>query len=452
MSRTRLALLAIFIGGGLSVGLLMQAQHQQRAPVAFKRAFDRRCRGGCDSVSGGPTYVDGGHTVFLSVLPGDGGAWNMAAGTLVTSDGGATVTTRASSKFCTDFSGVMHQLTSNKACVDASGLNLEPATTNYETWSQQYNSVGGAWAVGGGGGGSAAVTTNTVDLTAPDGTSTAGKLVLGAASTPGSSFSVLATTMTTPAGSITISAYMRTLSGTASLYLARADTAADPWTLCNLTTTWARCTLTTTNTAASHGYQIGTNLINAGETAKPAMTVYLWGVQIEPGTIATSYIPTTGAVTSSRAADFVNVGPITLNARNVWSMSADVKLAVTQASNATAILFNMYRSSTDQTRCYLSTAQKFLCAFVDSGAGAGPTTAVNVAFAANVTHHVSSAYDGTTWTTCVDTSTCTTLSTSFNVGNVSETNFGLMSDGLSGVGATGWMSHICVDNASTGCL
>jgi hypothetical protein len=76
---------------------------------------------------------------------------------------------------------------------------------------------------------------------------------------------------------------------------------------------WYRCSLTATCNAAGNGIGVLPVLVNAsGNTRAQSFsgtvtdTLYGWGAQLETGSVATSYIPTT-AGTGSRSADVVSV-------------------------------------------------------------------------------------------------------------------------------------------------
>lgn len=177
------------------------------------------------------------------------------------------------------------------------GLLLEPAATNLFIRSQDFDNA--QWLPVG----SVVVTPNAV--LAPDGTTTADTIAIAA----GADTRVLVE-IGTPltAAPYTLSAWLRGAIGGETPYLFTTPGApAFPLrTQTSLTTAMQRFEATGTATAATYYSQIGYNTDDPAQSAIGAMTLYAWGAQIELGSVATSYIPTSGTP-ATRAADQLTI-------------------------------------------------------------------------------------------------------------------------------------------------
>jgi len=109
--------------------------------------------------------------------------------------------------------------------------------------------------------------------------------------TRGDDYTIVYQEYTSTAAPWTISFWARSVTGTCILYASDdVGNGSSPQITCNLTTTWQRFTQTVQTTAATWDIQFGKVY---GPT--PAMSCYIWGVQIEQCAAATPYIPTTTA-------------------------------------------------------------------------------------------------------------------------------------------------------------
>jgi membrane protein YqaA with SNARE-associated domain len=169
--------------------------------------------------------------------------------------------------------------------------------TNLLTRSAEFENS--AWSRAAVGVAAATITPNS-DI-APDGTTTADTANFSATTATNQQGMLFRTDLTATIGQVvTFSVYMRVPSGTATVYieLAEGSPVSGQSVACNVTTTWQRFSITRTAVAATQIYtQIGPDTRSfAGQPAvQPAASVFIWGAQLEAGSTATSYIPTTTA-------------------------------------------------------------------------------------------------------------------------------------------------------------
>jgi hypothetical protein len=186
-----------------------------------------------------------------------------------------------------------------------------------------------------------------------------------------------------------------------------------------LTTAWQRLAVVTPNlTAVSWFVMIGVDLRDAGQTAKPAQTVYAWGAQAERGAFATSYMPTTVA-TATRAQDTCTI-PTSggwYNANN-WSLLAEFQ----DMPGATA-LFGL-SDATFGNSCYLGSdaGAALSVVYAPSGGGTanGPAvsrTAVNKAAFSFTTTRLALAVNGSAVNAAVQATTALSTATRLSMGN-----------------------------------
>ncbi len=143
-------------------------------------------------------------------------------------------------------------------------------------------------------------TTVTADqAVAPDGTMTADKLDLIA--TTGGQFSSRANTTACPATAQGISMFIKGVSGSGTIDVANNSTCL---ACAYNSTSWTRCVGSSAVVGVGQ-LSIGNFTVNCG-VARPTQSVYVWGIQCEAGTFATSYIATTSAAVT-RAGELADV-------------------------------------------------------------------------------------------------------------------------------------------------
>ncbi len=186
-------------------------------------------------------------------------------------------------------------------------LLVEPAATNVLSYSEEFDNA--AW-------GKSAMTVSTgttAAFTAPDGTTNADKII---ATSGNVAHNINRSGLTSAAYTFSVFAKAGEES-VISLWLRGASVRAEfnlvSGTVSNITTTsarienygngWYRCTVYD-STAGTTAHVYGRN--GAAYAGNGSDGFYLWGAQLETGSVATSYIPTT-AGTGSRSADVISV-------------------------------------------------------------------------------------------------------------------------------------------------
>jgi hypothetical protein len=172
-------------------------------------------------------------------------------------------------------------------------LLVEPQRTNLNLFSEQLNNA--AYSTVGGAGSSVVVSANYG--IAPDGNQTADRLQI----TRGTTYVETRQRKTTTIGqTYTLSFWGKAVTGTPTLYTTINGSYQNPVTFTN---EWVRYTHTFTAADTSAGFNLITWVNLAGTSASADLLV--WGVQLELGSYATSYIPTTSA-SVTRNADVIS--------------------------------------------------------------------------------------------------------------------------------------------------
>ena len=212
---------------------------------------------------------------------------------------------RASSGYYTKADGTLQNFSSNALRYGTNGLVVEEARTNICLQSSTFASS--PWANTNHSG--VAGPTLTAGQSAPDGTTTATKFDFPAVSD--ADYSIYSQTVTvTAAAAYSQSIYVKaaTPGDVGSFLVVYANDGAGSWAnRITLTSSWQRLTYTGAPSGTSWLFWFGSagNAIS-GFANQGAFSALLWGAQLEAGSFATSYIPTTSA-SATRSADVVTL-------------------------------------------------------------------------------------------------------------------------------------------------
>ena len=263
------------------------------------------------------------------------------------------VFTRASTATYFDSTGTMQTAATNAPRWDynptthaLNGLLIEEARTNL--WLQSADASNAAWGKSGTAG-VPAVTGNQV--AAPDGTTTAARVVYPAVS--GSAYSNISQNPALATNAYSFSVWLKGNAGGERLYLMMtADAVTFNRQQVPLTAAWQRFTATTPSINGGYYCQIGTDLRDAGQTGTPAQTIYVWGGQIEAGAFPTSYIPTTAA-SVTRAGDTCSMPVASISGFSTTAGSMAHEYAVVGYAPATGAVAQLVGSNvnTDWIDC-----------------------------------------------------------------------------------------------------
>lgn len=177
-------------------------------------------------------------------------------------------------------------LPSGRPCITGGGIRTRPAVTNN---LQFYNALGTApWSTQVGGTGTISVTNNSTDVLAPDGSQTATKVVFNGS---GVDTTIIFQAAPATVATDTFSAYMRTLSGSCTVYGLENPSAPNMQAL-TVTGSWTRYSQSISIPGTGSFFEIGKQSGNGPVSC----TVYVWGAQLETSTsFAGDICPTVGA-------------------------------------------------------------------------------------------------------------------------------------------------------------
>lgn len=173
-------------------------------------------------------------------------------------------------------------------------LLLEPSRSNLVTQSEDLTT---GWSFSSGGTGSLPVITAD-DAVAPDGNTTADKVVLdmNGGSGSGLNWSFIAAPYTSAVATFTMTCYLKGVNGGEEIFF---DFDNGNSNLITLTTEWVRYEFVkTVNYTTTRYIRIG---LRGGSTTDDTASFYMWGCQLEEGSYATSYIPTSGSSVTRNA-------------------------------------------------------------------------------------------------------------------------------------------------------
>ncbi len=266
---------------------------------------------------------------------------------------------------------VMQLLGPGSIRVEPNGIRQENATTNFLYYSQLigFNDGTNGWISS-----FITTTTNSADLTAPDGTQTATKIVYPTVTAGGYAF------VGQNAGlSATNSVYLRTLTGTATIYL--ANNSVGYYQTCNVTSTWQRFVLPYDGSGTYIILGCDNRSGNSDTPLITACTVYAWGAQAETTAFPTSYFPTqTNVILYSDNLVLLSQNLVTTSGAPNWNGLTDA-FKVTAATGGPA--YN-YRLIVNNFTATVPTAPFTASIYLKDGNGQMPFAGLNNSVSAYV--------------------------------------------------------------------
>lgn len=212
----------------------------------------------------------------------------------------------------------------------AKGLLIEGQATNLLNFSETFATTGGTnnnWA-------NTNLTRTSTNNTSPRNDATALQLTASAANGTIISSAAMGTS-----AARTLSVWLRRVTGTGNIQYTLDN--GSTYTTQAITASWVRYTFAVTTADQRVGFRIVTS----------ADAIEIWGVQLEAGTGASSYIPTTTAQVA-RAEDACNIGTITAFNYSTTNGTLFYSGVITkQNTSGYPIRVGFYKASTDD-RCF----------------------------------------------------------------------------------------------------
>lgn len=313
------------------------------------------------------------------------------------------------------------------------GLSVWEARTNVALRSEEFDNA--AWTKLGSGTTTPVVTAD--QAVAPDGTTTADKVDLGA--TTGAQRSVLYQVPgLTVASSSSI--FVKGVSGSGTM---------DVCTLSHCTpcafvsTSWTRCADEGVTWSGGTSPFFGNTSNDNGGTARPAQSVYLWGAQYEAGARAGPYIKTAG-VSATRATESAVFSVASAGAAKVSAAGTTVLPGVSK-SVSTGFIWYKTDTTDDYLRASFDASSKLVCNFRIGGADNTRTSTAAATLSAS--NRAVCYYDLTNKADCLN-ATCETTAASLTLPSYTKVQLGATGTGseLNGV-----VKKVCLDITATGC-